>query len=60
MSRNLDYHDMWHELHDCLKIDPNPYAQYVAAIMEEMDPRLKEEEEMAKQVAEAVKTFMEP
>jgi hypothetical protein len=57
MSMNLDYHDMWHDLYDSMKINPDPYAQYVAAIMEEMDPRLVEDEETTKKWSGSLEDF---
>jgi hypothetical protein len=57
VSMNLDYHDMWHDLYDSMKINPDPYAQYVAAIMEEMDPRLVEDEETTKKWSGSLEDF---
>ena len=50
MSRNLDYHDLWHNLYDWVKSKASehdyfgPYDE-MEVIMEEMDPRLTEEED---------------
>jgi hypothetical protein len=66
VTKNLDYHDLWHELYYTLKrgvrVTNAPSTLYdpVIDLMEEMDPRLVEEEEMAQQVAEAVKIFLKP
>ena len=62
MSANLDYHDLWHDLYEFVMSRKSLGNQYVfiAHVMEEMDPRLIEEEEMAQQVLEAVKTFLKP
>lgn len=62
MSANLNYHDLWHDLYDFVverKSLSNQY-EFIANIMEEMDPRLGEEAERMEEAKEVVATFLAP